>query len=74
MLRTNVTPSSPSVETGECELVRRLVNDCATTLIDKEWLVTNGLGGYASGTIAGKPQPGGITDCLSLRIRLRWVE
>jgi glycogen debranching enzyme len=25
------------------------------TLLDREWLVTNGLGGYASGTIAGVP-------------------
>jgi hypothetical protein len=23
------------------------------TLVDKEWLVTNGLGGYASGSLAG---------------------
>ncbi len=28
----------------------------------REWLVTNGIGGYASGTIAGST-PGGITDC-----------
>jgi len=28
----------------------------------REWLVTNGIGGYASGTIAGGCR-GGITDC-----------
>jgi predicted glycogen debranching enzyme len=27
----------------------------ATALLEREWLVTNGLGGYASGTVAGLP-------------------
>lgn len=53
MLRTDEMPASQSVESADDELVRRLANDSATTLIDKEWLVTNGLGGYASGSIAG---------------------
>jgi predicted glycogen debranching enzyme len=35
------------------DLIRRVSNDDLRTLIEKEWLVTNGLGGYASGTIAG---------------------
>jgi predicted glycogen debranching enzyme len=40
------------------ELVRRLRwagkhGDSAEPLVQREWLVTNGLGGYASGTIAG---------------------
>ena len=32
--------------------VRRRVDD-PEALLTREWLVTNGLGGYASGTIAG---------------------
>jgi predicted glycogen debranching enzyme len=32
---------------------RRDQSDAADAVIDGEWLVTNGLGGYASGTIAG---------------------
>lgn len=35
------------------ELSRRIGNSDVASLIEKEWLVTNGLGGYASGTIAG---------------------
>lgn len=35
------------------DLVRRISNHDLHALIEKEWLVTNGLGGYASGTIAG---------------------
>ena len=39
------------------ELVRALQWDSTPegrrSLVDKEWLVTNGLGGYASGTVAG---------------------
>src|SRR5918911_1456151 len=40
------------------EIVRRLAWDRrrtldADTLLTYEWLVTNGLGGYASGTVAG---------------------
>src|SRR6202043_57657 len=40
------------------EVVRRLewkgsADAAAGELVDREWLVTNGLGGYASGTLAG---------------------
>lgn len=35
------------------EFIRRIDTSDVTSLIEKEWLVTNGLGGYASGTIAG---------------------
>ena len=41
----------------DTELVRRLrweaTEDGRRSLAGKEWLVTNGLGGYASGTVAG---------------------
>jgi len=38
----------------EIELpVRRLTGVDATAQLDREWLVTNGLGGYASGTLCG---------------------
>jgi len=33
--------------------VRRIRGGDLNTLLDREWLVTNGLGGYASGTVAG---------------------
>ncbi len=33
--------------------VRRLAGADATAQLDREWLVTNGLGGYASGTLCG---------------------
>src|SRR5437868_10838453 len=33
--------------------LERGADDGAQTLVDAEWLVTNGLGGYASGTVAG---------------------
>ena len=39
-------------------------------LLEREWLVTNGLGGYASGTIAGRPR-GAITACSSRPCRSR---
>src|SRR5271165_54010 len=32
---------------------RRSESETRETLVDKEWLVTNGLGGYASGSLAG---------------------
>ena len=32
---------------------RRVAGGELATLLDREWLVTNGLGGYASGTVAG---------------------
>jgi predicted glycogen debranching enzyme len=45
------------MERGEIELVRRLrwepANDDRRSLIWKEWLVTNGLGGYSTGTVSG---------------------
>jgi predicted glycogen debranching enzyme len=45
------------MERGEIELVRRLRWEPATddrrSLIWKEWLVTNGLGGYSTGTVSG---------------------
>ncbi len=42
------------------QLVRRMApvpigSDAAEPLLTREWLVTNGLGGYASGTVAGVP-------------------
>src|SRR6478672_5046567 len=33
--------------------VRRIRGGDLNTLLDREWLVTNGLGGYASGTVSG---------------------
>lgn len=33
--------------------IRRITGGDDSTLIEQEWLVTNGLGGYASGTLAG---------------------
>lgn len=53
MLRVEETPASQFADSVSGGLIRRIVNDNATSLVDKEWLVTNGLGGYASGTIAG---------------------
>ena len=45
------------MERLDTELVRRLrwdaTDDGRQSLVWKEWLVTNGLGGYASGTVAG---------------------
>ncbi len=35
------------------ELVREVKVDQTSSELDREWIVTNGLGGYASGTIAG---------------------
>ena len=34
-------------------LVREIKVDQTSAELDREWIVTNGLGGYASGTIAG---------------------
>lgn len=34
-------------------LVREIKVDQTPAELDREWIVTNGLGGYASGTIAG---------------------
>lgn len=44
----------PSTERGLDEsLIRRITDPDSLSLIDREWLVTNGLGGYACGTLAG---------------------
>ena len=76
----------------DAELVRRLrwdqTDEGRQGLVGKEWLVTNGLGGYASGTIAGTltrrfhalliaalPTPFGRTVMLNaLWERLRWPD
>ena len=76
----------------DTELVRRLRWDNTDagreTLVWKEWLVTNGLGGYASGTVAGTltrryhalliaalPTPFGRTVMLSaVGEQLRWPD
>src|SRR5580704_5084974 len=43
---------SPSTPPPELEELAR-EEDPTSPLITREWLVTNGLGGYASGTVAG---------------------
>jgi predicted glycogen debranching enzyme len=76
----------------DVELVRRLrwdhTDDARRSLVWKEWLVTNGLGGYSSGTVAGTltrryhalliaalPTPFGRTVMLNaLWERLRWPD
>ena len=80
------------MERLDTELVRRLrwdaTDDGRQSLVWKEWLVTNGLGGYASGTVAGTltrryhalliaglPTPFGRTVMLNaLWERLRWPD
>lgn len=80
------------VERLDTDLVRRLHWDATPegrqSLVWKEWLVTNGLGGYASGTVAGAltrryhalliaglPTPFGRTVMLNaLWERLRWPD
>ena len=45
------------------------------SLLTREWLVTNGLGGYASGSIAGVPVTGSWEmgpDTDSYRVRRRY--
>jgi predicted glycogen debranching enzyme len=46
-----------SVRTTAADVERRLPTSALSRreLISREWLVTNGLGGYASGTLAGPP-------------------
>jgi predicted glycogen debranching enzyme len=79
-------------EAVEPDLVRRLrwepTDEGRQSLVWKEWLVTNGLGGYASGTIAGTltrryhalliaalPTPFGRTVMLNaVWERLRWPD
>ena len=41
-------------------------------LLTREWLVTNGLGGYASGTVSGAAR-GATTACSSPRCPRRWA-
>ena len=53
-------------------LVRRLDWSALTPhdaedLLTREWLVTNGLGGYASGTVAGARGGGGHDSCAQQR-------
>ena len=58
----------PVMESPEIDLVRplhwRRDDGGDEALIGKEWLVTNGLGGYASGTVA-------FTACWSPRCPIR---
>ena len=45
-----------SVRPAAADVVRRCLAEWSwRELINREWLVTNGLGGYASGTLAGPP-------------------
>ena len=80
------------MERTDTELVRRLqweqTDEGRQSLVWKEWLVTNGLGGYASGTVAGTltrryhglliaalPTPFGRTMMFnSVWERLRWPD
>jgi len=80
------------MQTHDAELVRSVRWDATDegrqSLVWKEWLVTNGLGGYASGTVAGAltrryhalliaglPTPFGRTVMLNaLWERLRWPD
>ena len=80
------------MERSDTELVRRLhwenTDEGRQSLVWKEWLVTNGLGGYASGTVAGTltrryhglliaalPTPFGRTMMFnSVWERLRWPD
>ena len=49
-LESAINPDTPAL--GE-HVIRHIVNEDFDSLVEREWLVTNGLGGYASGTIAG---------------------
>jgi predicted glycogen debranching enzyme len=80
------------IELAERELVRRVTweptEEGRHSLTSKEWLVTNGLGGYSSGTLSGAltrryhgvlisalPTPFGRTMMLNLLWeRLRWPD
>jgi predicted glycogen debranching enzyme len=46
-------PESSPIEEQIVAPVRRIEGSELAKLIDREWLVTNGLGGYACGTLAG---------------------
>src|ERR687891_2326068 len=80
------------IELAESELVRRVTweptEEGRRALNSKEWLVTNGLGGYSSGTLSGAltrryhgllisalPTPFGRTVMLNFLLeRLRWPD
>src|SRR3954462_1601362 len=80
------------MERLDADLVRRLrwdpTDEGRQSLVWKEWLVTNGLGGYASGTVAGAltrryhalliaalPTPFGRTVMFNyVGERLRWPD
>ncbi|WP_010584597.1 amylo-alpha-1,6-glucosidase [Schlesneria paludicola] len=53
MMKTDRTERHRNSDVWDGQLTRHVVNDGFDALIEREWLVTNGLGGYASGTIAG---------------------
>lgn len=53
MLRTGEILQKAENDALNQQLIRRIPNDGTISMVEKEWLVTNGLGGYASGTIAG---------------------
>ncbi len=54
---TSATIATPAGLPGwghpHCDAVRRIPGGKLDSLIEREWLVTNGLGGYSSGTLAG---------------------
>lgn len=49
-----MSPNASSSEQGPKQPCKHLQGDIAD-LLEKEWLITNGLGGYASGTVIGCP-------------------
>ena len=53
MLRTGEILKKAENDALNQQLIRRIPNDGTVSMVEKEWLVSNGLGGYASGTIAG---------------------
>src|SRR5262245_11725930 len=79
-------------ERTDVELIRRVTlepaEEARQALVGKEWLATNGLGGYASGTVSGAltrryhglliaalPTPFGRTMMLNFLLeRLRWPD
>ncbi|HET6423496.1 MAG TPA: amylo-alpha-1,6-glucosidase [Planctomycetaceae bacterium] len=53
-MKTETTSNwGQTARTAATPLIRRVPGGDAAALTDREWLVTNGLGGYASGTIGG---------------------
>lgn len=53
MQQTDEKPRPVMSDEADPELIRRIPNENADALIEREWLVTNALGGYSCGTIAG---------------------